>query len=50
LAEKLTALLDRTVDLLRIMRDHVAHPDFLGRLMHERPVCLNVVYKTGTWV
>jgi len=30
LAEKLTALLDRTVDLLRIMRDHVAHPDFLG--------------------
>jgi hypothetical protein len=30
LAEKLTALLDRTVDLLRIVRDHVAHPEFLG--------------------
>src|SRR5438132_8094823 len=24
--------------------------DLAQRLMHERPVCLNVVYKTGTWV
>jgi Domain of unknown function(DUF2779) len=30
LAEKLTALLYRTVDLLRIVRDHVAHSDFVG--------------------
>jgi predicted RecB family nuclease len=30
LAERLTALLYRIVDLLPIMRDHVAHPDFRG--------------------
>jgi Domain of unknown function(DUF2779) len=30
LAERLTALLYRIVDLLQIVRDHVAHPDFLG--------------------
>jgi predicted RecB family nuclease len=30
LAERLTALLYRIVDLLQIMRDHVAHPDFRG--------------------
>jgi predicted RecB family nuclease len=30
LAEGLTALLDRIVDLLRIVQDHVAHPDFQG--------------------
>jgi len=30
LAERLTALLYRIVDLLRIVQDHVAHPDFQG--------------------
>ena len=30
LAEKLTALLYRVVDLLQIVRDHVAHPEFQG--------------------
>jgi hypothetical protein len=30
LAERLTALLYRIVDLLQIVRDHVAHPDFHG--------------------
>jgi predicted RecB family nuclease len=30
LAERLTALLYRVVDLLRIVQDHVAHPDFQG--------------------
>jgi predicted RecB family nuclease len=30
LSERLTTLLDRTVDLLHIVRDHVAHPDFRG--------------------
>jgi predicted RecB family nuclease len=30
LAERLIALLYRIVDLLQIMRDHVAHPDFHG--------------------
>jgi predicted RecB family nuclease len=30
LAEKLAALLDRTVDLLGIVREHVAHPEFQG--------------------
>jgi predicted RecB family nuclease len=30
LAERLTALLYRIVDLLQIVRDHVAHPDFQG--------------------
>jgi predicted RecB family nuclease len=30
LAEKLTALLYRIVDLLRVVHDHVAHPDFQG--------------------
>ena len=30
LAEKLAALLNRTVDLLRIVREHIAHPDFNG--------------------
>ena len=30
LAERFTALLDRVVDLLRIVRSHVAHPDFNG--------------------
>jgi predicted RecB family nuclease len=30
LAERLTALLYRIVDLLQIVRDHVAHPDFNG--------------------
>ena len=30
LAERLTALRHRIVDLLRIVHDHVAHPDFQG--------------------
>ncbi len=30
LAERLTALLYRIIDLLQIVRDHVAHPDFQG--------------------
>jgi len=30
LAERLTALLYRIVDLLKIVQDHVAHPDFRG--------------------
>jgi len=30
LAERLTALLYRIVDLLQIVRDHVAHPEFQG--------------------
>src|SRR5260370_17903738 len=30
LAEELTALRHRIVDLLRIVQDHVAHPDFQG--------------------
>jgi predicted RecB family nuclease len=30
LAERLTALLYRIVDLLQIVRDHIAHPDFQG--------------------
>ena len=30
LAERLAALLYRIVDLLQIVRDHVAHPDFCG--------------------
>jgi predicted RecB family nuclease len=30
LVERLTALLYRLIDLLQIVRDHVAHPDFHG--------------------
>ena len=30
LAERLAALMYRIVDLLQIVRDHVAHPDFRG--------------------
>ena len=30
LAERLSTLLDRIVDLLQIVQDHVAHPDFQG--------------------
>jgi predicted RecB family nuclease len=33
LAERLTALLYRIVDLLQIVRDHVAHPDWVSYSM-----------------
>jgi hypothetical protein len=33
LAERLTALLYRIIDLLRVVQDHVAHPDFISYSM-----------------